>query len=127
MPDRLISDGHLRGLFYAFMVVVLAAVALTMVAVLVIVQEMNERGKDSRKIIQAIAATQGTILDCTEEDGACYKRGQDAQAEAVTGIGDNTYRLLVAGLSCEADGIVDEEPLAKCMARRAQGVSPLPG
>jgi hypothetical protein len=116
----MITDGRLRGLFYAFMVVTLAAMVVTMVAVLAIVNATNERGKDSRKIIEAIALTNQQILDCTESPGKCYTDQNKRTAAAVTGINGNTFRTIVAGISCQDDGIVEDKALAECIAKRSK-------
>lgn len=123
MPDRLITDGRLRGLLYAFMVVTLAAMVATMIAVLVIVNSTNQRGKDNRQIIETISDTNEAILDCTEAPGKCYVESQTRSSEAIVGINGNTFRTIVAALSCQEDGITEEEALAKCTVQRAKKVA----
>jgi response regulator of citrate/malate metabolism len=118
----MITDGRLRGLFYAFMIVTLAAMVVTMVAVLVIVNATNERGKDNKQIIESIQSTNQTILDCTRAPGKCYTEGTDRTAAAVTGINSATFRTIVAGISCQDDGITEEKALAECIAKRSKAI-----
>jgi ribose/xylose/arabinose/galactoside ABC-type transport system permease subunit len=119
----MLTDGRLRGLFYAFMIVTLAAMVVTMVAVLAITNASNERGKDNKKIIEGIRSTNQTILDCTRAPGKCYTEGSDRTAAAVTGINTSTFRTIVAGISCQDDGITEEKALAECIAKRAKGIN----
>lgn len=136
MPDRLLTDGKFRGLFWAFVVIMVAATSISMIALLVLVFGAKESGEAASKqsndnfevikkvesAIEAIDRTNDRILDCTQAPGKCYTEGQQRTADAVTGINEGTFRVIVAALSCQQDGITEEKPLAQCTARRAKSL-----
>lgn len=112
MPE---TNGKYRGAVLAFLVLLTAGVLALSAAMIYVVDKAQKQSQENARTLAA-------VLDCTVEGGKCFKESSDRTAEAVTGIGDNTYRVIVAALSCEADGIVDEEPLARCVAQRAQKI-----
>lgn len=60
------------------------------------------------------------IKDCTDPSGDCYQRGQKRTAEAIVGINEGTLHVVVAALSCQADGITEREALARCTIERSK-------
>jgi hypothetical protein len=73
----------------------------------------NEQiAKDSRYFASA-------ILDCTDPAGECFKRSEERYATAVSGINAGTLRIIAAALSCQADGITEQDELAECTTTRA--------
>lgn len=136
MPDRLMTDAKFRGLFWAFVIVMVAATSTSMVALLILVfgaketgEAASEQSSDNFEVIkkievaiEAIDRTNDRILDCTEAPGKCYTEDRRRTADAVADINEGTYRVIVAALSCQQDGIVAERPLAECTARRAKSL-----
>lgn len=93
--------------------------AWTLVVVTYLAFKSYEQSDQNGEVIAKVEDTNTRLLDCTEPGGECYEAGQKRTAKAVVGINEGTFRLVVAGLSCQADGITETKPLADCMARRA--------
>lgn len=68
---------------------------------------------------RANAELSDRILDCTLPSGECYQRSEDRTAEAVSGINAGTLRVISAALSCQVDGVTEQNALADCTAQRA--------
>ena len=122
MPDRLLDDAKFKALFWAFIVVVAAAVLASMVALLYVALHAADQSKQNYELIQKVDETNDRLLDCTEPPGACYRAGEERTSSAVSGIGEGTFKIIVAALSCQQDGVTEEKPLANCTARRAAKV-----
>jgi hypothetical protein len=59
------------------------------------------------------------IKSCVDPQGSCFRQGQRRTAKAIVGINQGTLRVVVAALSCQADGITDREALARCTVDRS--------
>lgn len=63
------------------------------------------------------------LVDCTTPGHECYDEGNKRTGEAVLGIlaggKQNTIDVITAALSCQADGITEQEPLARCTVERS--------
>jgi hypothetical protein len=74
--------------------------------------------------IRELAQQIDSCVDQTRDDGDpvgdCAKQGQQSTKEAVVGINSGTLKVVVAALSCQADGIVDRKELARCTVRRSE-------
>lgn len=122
MPDRLITDAKFKALMWSFLVVVFAAVLASMIALTYVALKSGEQSETNYQLIKKVNETNDRVLECTEPPGACYKAGEQRTGNAVQGITEGTFRIIVAALACQQDGIVEEKPLAECTARRAQAV-----
>ena len=99
----------------------IAGLLFGIVVVGVIVTTLQTRG-----LVGAIRETQKNntstfdlLVDCTSPGGDCFEAGQKRTGEAVGGINQSTADVIVAALSCQADGITGRRPLARCTAQRA--------
>lgn len=75
-------------------------------------RENAQIGRDARDAARR-------IVDCTTPGGDCYQEGQRRTTEAVVGINEGTLRVIVAALTCQAEGVTGQRPLAMCTAERA--------
>ncbi len=81
-----------------------------------ILQQSNQNGdiaKDVRHQTEAIES-------CTTPGGKCYEQGGKRTAEAIQTINEGTLRMVAAALSCEADGIEEQEALVACTIDRLE-------
>jgi hypothetical protein len=115
-----------KGLAAAFLVVLSFTVVAVLVAVVYLMWENHQRGERDEQLqedIQQQAVENGAlserVLDCTEPGGECFEDGRQRTADAVMGINEGTFRVIVAALSCQEDGITEQRALARCTARRA--------
>jgi hypothetical protein len=120
------QKAKLKGLTYAFLLFLVLAVVATLTAVVYLLWREETRiqqNNEIQKFIREQAIRNGelstAVLDCTEPGGECYEDGRKRTAEAVVGINEGTFNVIVAALSCQADGIVEQRALARCTARRS--------
>lgn len=80
-----------------------------------------DRERDQRTAATAADAARAAarIEDCTTPGRKCFEDQVSRTSDAVAGINQGTLAVIVAALSCQADGVTDERPLARCTARRA--------
>lgn len=80
-----------------------------------------DRTRDEQTAAAAAAAARAVdrIEDCTTPGRQCFEDQVARTGEAVAGINEGTLAVIVAALSCQADGITEERPLARCTVRRA--------
>lgn len=85
-----------------------------------------ERAKIDRARDEATAATAADaaraaarIEDCTTPGRKCFEDQVSRTGDAVAGINQGTLAVIVAAIPCQADGITEERPLARCTANRA--------
>ena len=80
-----------------------------------------DRTRDERTAATAADAARAAerIEDCTTPGRACFEDQVERTGAAVAGINQGTLAVIAAALSCQADGITEERPLAQCTARRA--------
>lgn len=80
-----------------------------------------DRERDKRTAATAADAARAAerIEDCTTPGRECYEEQLRRTGDAVAGINQGTLAVIVAALSCQADGITEEKPLARCTAERA--------
>lgn len=81
------------------------------------IRETQTEGSPTQQRLIDIAEQ---IRSCTTPEGKCSQRGQKQTAKAVVGINQGTLRVVVAALSCQADGITELEPLARCTIERSK-------
>jgi hypothetical protein len=117
---------RLKGLTAAFLVTLAFAVVAVLIAVVYLLWADHARAEKDEQLqeeIQRQAVENGElserVLDCTEPGGECFEDSRKRTAEAVVGINEGTFRVIVAALSCQADGVTEERALARCTARRA--------
>jgi hypothetical protein len=81
----------------------------------------QDRIRDEQTADAAAAAARAVdrIEDCTTPGRECFEDQVKRTGAAVAGINQGTLSVIVAALSCQADGITEERPLARCTARRA--------
>jgi hypothetical protein len=108
-----------KGLFAAFLVFLVLAVIAVMTAVVYLLWHDQQQSEFIRAQAIENGALSERVLDCTEPGGECFEDGRERTAEAVLGINEGTFRTIVAALSCQADGIVEQRALARCTARRS--------
>lgn len=64
------------------------------------------------------------LIDCTTPGHGCYDDANKQTAQVVLGLlaggKQNTIDVVTAALSCQADGITDIEPLARCTIERSK-------
>lgn len=113
------NRAKLKALTWALATVVLFAIFGMTLGIGYLAWQANEQSKSNFDVITSVEDTQRRIISCTEPGGRCFKDGEKRTAEAVVGIEAGTLRVIVAALSCQADGIRDEKPLAECTAKRA--------
>lgn len=101
---------------FLFGVGVMAVVLIQLYTILAI-RNTQQEGSPTTKRLIAIAEQ---IDSCTNPEGDCYKRGQEQTAKAIVGINKGTLLVIVAALSCSADGITDQEQLARCTIERSK-------
>jgi uncharacterized membrane-anchored protein YhcB (DUF1043 family) len=80
-----------------------------------------DRTRDEQTAAAAASAARAVdrIEDCTTPGRQCFEDQAARTGAAVAGINEGTLAVIVAALSCQADGITDEQPLARCTANRA--------
>lgn len=98
-----------------------------LVGVLYTVTLMRATQLDNRSTLDntaraAVAAEAGTarIEDCTTVGHDCYDEQQAQAGQFIKGINEGTLRVIVAALSCQADGVTGQRALARCTVRRAE-------
>lgn len=120
-------SGKFRGLVFAFAVVLAGFVVTATMAALYVGLRAGDQSADNAEVLNRllelstdVKTTNDRLLDCTQPPGKCLEESQKRTGEAISGINDRTYRLIVAGIACQSDGITDEKPLARCIVARAQ-------
>lgn len=78
----------MKRLLIVFIAVV---VSLVLGAILVLVNQMSERGKENHRLLT-------TVQDCTQPSGKCYQDGQKRTASAVSDIN----RVIILAAACSA-------------------------
>lgn len=111
---------RLRGLIAAFVSVLIATTMAALVGIGYTVVNASEQSETNGRILQRVEDLNHRQVDCTEPGGKCYKRNQVRTREAIVGVNQGTLRIIVAALSCQADGITEQDQLARCTIRRAQ-------
>jgi hypothetical protein len=83
--------------------------------------QLANRDRDQQTADTAAAAARAAsrIEDCTTPGRQCFEEQVKRTGDAVAGINQGTLAVIAAALSCQADGITEERPLARCTARRA--------
>ncbi len=87
-----------------------------------------DRTRDEQTAATAADAARSAdrIESCTTPGQECYEDQQRRTGDAVAGINQGTLAIIVAAISCQADGIIDEKPLARCTASRARAATVRP-
>jgi len=106
---------RIRPAVWAFVGVLTAVLVLGTLSTLVGIYSLSHSNAEQA---EATAETARRIADCTEPTGECYRRGQQRTAEAVGMLTASTQRIIAAALSCQADGITEQEPLIRCIVER---------
>lgn len=80
-----------------------------------------DRARDEQTAATAADAARAAqrIEDCTTPGRQCFEEQTRRTGKAVAGINQGTLAVIVAAISCQADGITEERPLARCTAKRA--------
>lgn len=71
-------------------------------ATLGLTQEVRDTQIDGTPTGQKLVRSADRILDCTNPDGACTKRNQQATARAVSDLTGNLTRVIVISAACSA-------------------------
>lgn len=81
----------------------------------------RDRARDeaTAQLAEDAARSADRIEDCTTPGRRCFEDQLKRTGDAVAGINQGTLAVIVAALSCQADGVTEEKPLARCTARRA--------
>jgi hypothetical protein len=79
----------------------------------------RKRDEQTADLAADAARTADRIEDCTTPGRPCFEDQVKRTGDAVAGINQGTLAVIVAALSCQADGITEERALARCTARRA--------
>lgn len=78
------------------------------------------RDQQTADAAEAAARAVDRIEDCTTPGRECFDDSQRRTGEAVAGINQGTLAVIVAALSCQAEGITEQRALARCTVNRAQ-------
>jgi len=106
---------RIRPAVWAFVGVLTALLVLGTLGTLVGIYSLSRSNAEQA---EATAETARRIADCTEPAGVCYRRGQERTASVVGTLTASTQRIIAAALSCQADGITEQEPLIRCIVER---------
>lgn len=106
---------RIRPIVWAFVGVLTALLVMGQAATLVGIYAQSH---ENEKTVKATEATAARIADCTEPTGECYQDGQKRTAHAVGILTESTQRIIAAALSCQADGVTEQQALIECIVKR---------
>lgn len=114
------TGDRMRALLAVFLVFALFAFAAGVISIAYLAVQTNERQDQNQELLREVKSTNKRLIDCTTPGGECYAEGQKNTGKAIMGINEGTMRVIVAALSCQADGITEEQELAVCTVERSR-------
>lgn len=113
-------EARVKALVMASIALLMFTTLLSVMAVGYLTLRSVQQSKSNGQEIEEIRKVGTRLIDCTEPGGECFQKGQERTQDAVVGINEGTLAVIVAAISCQEDGIIEERALARCTARRAQ-------
>lgn len=86
----------------------------------------REAALQAKQAAEDAARSADRIEDCTTPGRECFEDAKQRTEKAIVGINRGTLTVIVAAISCQVDGVAEQEALARCTVKRSRTASPRP-